>query len=171
MYVESQHRAYCRLTTFNPLALGRCGRDFQCIIFKLIIENSSLGIRFEIALMWMPHNFINMRRQHRFRQVMVQCRQATRHCCRHCWPWSMSQYNITMLHWVKSRNSCIQSDCQIRFLGLYSLSGKISFDGHLGSAAAEVSVKFESDWKSLNPNLAASILDEILWQDVLPLSE
>ena len=71
-------------------------------------------------------------------------------------------------------------------LDLYSLSGKASyrqisrsleaarfgcfngrlamqFDRHLSSGAAEVPVKFQSDWKSLNPNLAASILREILW--------
>ena len=69
--------------------------------------------------------------------------------------------------------------------GLYSLSGKTSyrqiswsleaarldvamvvslwnFDRHLGSSAAEVPAKFQSDWKSLNPNLAASRLHEIL---------
>ena len=66
--------------------------------------------------------------------------------------------------------------------GLYSLSGKTSyrqiswnleaarldgrcngrialkFDRHLGSSVAEVPAKFQSDWKSLNPNLAASRL-------------
>ena len=70
-------------------------------------------------------------------------------------------------------------------LGLYSLSGKTSyrqnlaksrsreigcyndrivlkFDRHLGSIAAEMVVKFQSDWKSLNTNLAASRLHEIL---------
>ena len=36
-------------------------------------------------------------------------------------------------------------------------------DRHLGSAAAEMPVKFQSDWKSLNPNLATSSLHEILW--------
>ena len=60
--------------------------------------------------------------------------------------------------------------------GLYSLSGKTSyrkiswrreidcyidsiamtFERHLGSAAAEVPLKFQSDWNCLNPNLAAS---------------
>ena len=38
----------------------------------------------------------------------------------------------------------------------------IKFDGHLGSAAAEVPVKFRSDWTSLNQNLTASRLHEIL---------
>ena len=42
---------------------------------------------------------------------------------------------------------------------------------HLGSAAAVVPVKFQSDWKSLSMNLVASRLDGILQQDVLPLSE
>ena len=43
-------------------------------------------------------------------------------------------------------------------------------DRHLGSAAAEVPAKFQSDWKSLNPNLGASSLHEFLRLDVLPLS-
>ena len=32
----------------------------------------------------------------------------------------------------------------------------LKFDRHLGSVAAEVPVKFQSNWKSLNPNLATS---------------
>ena len=61
-------------------------------------------------------------------------------------------------------------------MGLYSLSGKTSrsreigcyndsialkFDRHLGSGAAEVPVKFQSNWRSLNTNLAVSSLREI----------
>ena len=38
----------------------------------------------------------------------------------------------------------------------------MKFDRHLGSAAAVLPVKFQSDWKSLNPNLPASRLREIL---------
>ena len=38
----------------------------------------------------------------------------------------------------------------------------LKFDRHLGSAAADMPVKFQSDWNSLNPNLAASRLHEIL---------
>ena len=78
----------------------------------------------------------------------------------------------------------------VQHQGLYSLSGKpsyrqiswrleaarldvimictvLKFDRHLGSAAAEVPVKFQSDWESFNPNLAASRLGEILRQDIL----
>ena len=47
----------------------------------------------------------------------------------------------------------------------------MQFDRHLSSGAAKVPVKFQSDLKSLNPNLAASILREILWHDVRPLTE
>ena len=50
-----------------------------------------------------------------------------------------------------------------------SLSREIRYYNHialkfdnLSSAAAEVPFKFQSDWKSLNPKLTASILHEIL---------
>ena len=36
-------------------------------------------------------------------QVMAWCHQATSHYLSQCWPWSMSSYGITMLHWVNSR--------------------------------------------------------------------
>ena len=39
-----------------------------------------------------------------------------------------------------------------------------------GSASVEVSVKFESDWKSLNPNLASTLLYEFLRQGLFPLN-
>ena len=38
----------------------------------------------------------------------------------------------------------------------------MKFNRHLGSGAAEVPVKFQSDGKCLNPNLVASRLREIL---------
>ena len=38
----------------------------------------------------------------------------------------------------------------------------LKFDRHLGSSAVDVPVKFQSDWQSPNPNLAASRLHEIL---------
>ena len=62
----------------------------------------------------------------------------------------------------------------IGYLGLYSLSGWMSYrqvswsledarlDRHVGSAGVEVTVKFQSDWKSLNLNLLASGLHKIL---------
>ena len=49
-----------------------------------------------------------------------------------------------------------------RETGCYNDRIALEFDRHLGSATAEVPVKFQSDWKSLNPNLTASRLHEIL---------
>ena len=37
----------------------------------------------------------------------------------------------------------------------------LKFDRHIGSTAADVPDKFQSDWKSLNLNLTASRLHEI----------
>ena len=54
---------------------------------------------------------------------------------------------------------------------IYNLRVVLKFDRHLGSAAAEVSVKFQSKWKSLNSNLEASRLHEILRYNVRPPSE
>ena len=42
----------------------------------------------------------------------------------------------------------------------------LKFDRHIGSNAAEVPVKFQSDRTILNTNLVASRLDEILRKDV-----
>ena len=47
-------------------------------------------------------------------------------------------------------------------IGFYNDRIALKFDRQLGSAAAELPVKFQSDWKSRNPNLAALILHEIL---------
>ena len=56
-----------------------------------------------------------------------------------------------------------------KILGLYSLSDKTfyrqiswSLEAARLDAAAEEPVKFQSDWKSLNTNLATSRLHEIL---------
>ena len=47
-------------------------------------------------------------------------------------------------------------------IGCYNYRITLKFDRHLVSTAAEVPVKFQSDWKSLNPILVASRLHEIL---------
>ena len=49
-----------------------------------------------------------------------------------------------------------------REIGCYYDRIALKFDRHLGSAAAKVPTKFKSDWKTSNPNLAASRLREIL---------
>ena len=47
-------------------------------------------------------------------------------------------------------------------IGCYNDCITLKFDSHLRSTAAEVPVKFQSDWKSLTGNLTASSLHEIL---------
>ena len=42
--------------SYNSLAPARCGSNFKCIIFRLIIQNSGLNTHYEIALRWMPQN-------------------------------------------------------------------------------------------------------------------
>ena len=58
-----------------------------------------------------------------------------------------------------------------REIGRYNDRIALEFDRHLGSAAAEVPVTFQSDCKSLNMNLAAPRVNEILRWDVRPLRE
>ena len=54
-----------------------------------------------------------------------------------------------------------------RAIGCYNDRIARKFDRHFGSAFAEVPLKFQSDWKSLNVNLVASRLHEILqWTSV-----
>ena len=47
-------------------------------------------------------------------------------------------------------------------IGCYNYRIALKFDRHFNSATAALPVKFQSVWKSLNPNLAASRLHEIL---------
>ena len=50
-----------------------------------------------------------------------------------------------------------------REIGCYNDYFALKYERYLGSAAAGVSVyKYQSDWKSLNPNFADSRLHEIL---------
>ena len=49
-----------------------------------------------------------------------------------------------------------------REIGYYNNGTALKLGRHLDSAAVEVPVKSQSDWKSLNPNLAASRLHDIL---------
>ena len=49
-----------------------------------------------------------------------------------------------------------------REIGCYNDCIALKSDRYLDSAAAAMPVKCQSHWKSLNPNLAASILHELL---------
>ena len=61
--------------------------------------------------------------------------------------------DILLQDLVKSRS---------REIGYYDDPIALEFDRHFGSDAAEAPVEFRSGWKSLNPNLAASRLHEML---------
>ena len=56
------------------------------------------GISCEIALIWMPLNFIDDHSA--LVQVMAWCRQATSHYLGQCWPRSLSPYGVTSPQWV-----------------------------------------------------------------------
>ena len=75
---------------------SRCGTNFECIVFKLIIQNSSWGPCCEIALIWMPENSTNG--ESILVQVMAWCRQAPSHYLCQCWPRSMSPYVMSLGH-------------------------------------------------------------------------
>ena len=51
-------------------------------------------------------------------------------------------------------------------IGTLNLCIALKFDRHIGSTAAEVPVKFQSDQTFLNTNFAASRLNEILRKDI-----
>ena len=80
---------------FNSLAPGRYGS--KSTIFKLIIQNRSLGAYFEITLKWIPLNFTITIEKSILVQVMAWCHQAPHHYLSQCWPRSMSFYGITRL--------------------------------------------------------------------------
>ena len=69
------------------------------------------------------------------------------------WPLFTKRMDILPLNLVKHRNSEIVC---------YTDGIALQFDRHLGSTAANVPVKCQSNWKILNPSLAALRLDEIL---------
>ena len=63
------------------------------------------------------------------------------------------------------RTDVLPQDLRIirgREIACYNDSIPLKFDRHLDSTAADVPVKFQSEWKSLNQNLAASRFREIL---------
>ena len=68
-------------------------------------------------------------------------------------PLFTKRYDVLPPNLVKSRS---------REIGCCNGRIALKFDKYLGSVAADVPVKFQSNWKSLNPNLAASRLHEIL---------
>ena len=77
---------------FNSLTPERCGSDFENVI-KLIMGNTSLCTRSEIALRLMPQNLTNYKST--LVQVMAWCCQATSLYLGQCWLKSISPYVFT----------------------------------------------------------------------------
>ena len=84
----------------NLLALRKCSSNLKSRIFKLIIQNSSLGSHCEIALRWMPQNLPNEKSA--LVQVMAWCHQAASHYLSQCWLRSISPYGVTKPQWVNT---------------------------------------------------------------------
>ena len=74
--------------TYNSLDPGRCGSNFKIIIWKIIIQNSILGIVLELPQM----NAV----------ALSQCRPATNHSRgpNQCWLRSMTPYVVSRPQWV-----------------------------------------------------------------------
>ena len=72
----------------NSLTSGESGNNFKSIIFKLIIQNSGLGICCEIALKWMPQKPANEKKT--LFQVVAWCHQTSQYLSQ-CLPISMSE--------------------------------------------------------------------------------
>ena len=88
------------LLNFHSVAAGGCDNNFQSMIFKLIIQNSSWIPCREIVLKWMPQNFTDVNST--MVQVMAWCRQATSHYPSQCWSRSLSPFDINKPQLVNS---------------------------------------------------------------------
>ena len=87
----------------NSLAPGKFEWNFRYVIFKWILVIDGWGISCEIALIRMSLDFSDD--QSTLVQVMVWCRQATRHHPSQCWPRSLPPCGVTRPQWVNS--TCI----------------------------------------------------------------
>ena len=99
--------------TIITLDHERCGNNFKSIIFKLIIQNSSLATHCEIVPRWMQWDIANEKST--LVRVMVWCRQAPSHYLRQWWPGSMSLFGLTRPQWVK---------CQLLPQSSYTIGGR-----------------------------------------------
>ena len=69
---------------------------------SFIIQNSSPGTCYEIALRWKPQNLTF--KKSTSVQVMAWCHQAPSHYLNQCWPRSMSPFGINRPQWVNVSN-------------------------------------------------------------------
>ena len=80
-------------SVINSLVPARCRCNLKLVIFILMARVDILGISCEIALRWLPQDFIDGKST--LVQVMVWCRQATSNYLSQCWPRSLSPYGVT----------------------------------------------------------------------------
>ena len=110
----AQERWECYLVTYNLTCIlvigpGIFGTNFKGIIFKLIILKSIQGTRYEIVLIWMPHNLSNEKST--LVRVMAWCRQGTSHYLSQCWDKSMSPYGVFGPEWVNGYQTLVNYPC------------------------------------------------------------
>ena len=100
------NNAWC----INSLVPGWCGSNYKSMVFKLIIENGSLGIWCVIALRKMPQNVNNHRNgKSNLVQMLAWCQQATCHCLSLCWHRLMLPKDITrplLFYYTQHKNYC-----------------------------------------------------------------
>ena len=91
----------------TSLPTGRCSNNYKSIVLYLIMHNSSLCIRCEIAFMWMQQKFMNEKST--LVQIMVWYHQVTSHYPSQCWPRSMSPYGGIGLQRVKVKKGLFKN--------------------------------------------------------------
>ena len=88
----AKHDAILHPVRFNSLASEGHDNNFRSNIFKIIIQNSSLGTRSEIALRWMPQKPTKEKSS----LTMSWWRQEASHYVSKCWPTYMPIYGATL---------------------------------------------------------------------------
>ena len=131
----------------NSLGPGRCGTNSISIIFKFIIQNNSLGTNSEIAIRWMPHNFINGKST--LVQVMACCHQATSHYLNQCWPKSLFPNSIPRPQWVNLLTSgvklCIKDAANCALYNIFFNKYLYLFKGSMYNTHPKWNIYFESN--------------------------
>ena len=133
-YTVQWHK--CCRGTRSSLAPGRCGRNFNIILFKLISWTDISCAACKIVERWIPQNSTDD--ESTLVQVMAWCHQATNHYLSQCWSRTMSPYGITMPQWAKKMtwwlysviqswliiNSIFRNECQ------WALKSKLNSNIH-----------------------------------------
>ena len=96
-YTVQWHK--CCRGTRSSLASGRCGRNFNIVIFKFISRTDISCAACKIVERWIPQNSTDDKST--LVQVMAWCHQATSNYLSQCWPRNLSPYGVTRPQWVK----------------------------------------------------------------------